>query len=95
MNRMPIEIYFDCESVSSEMRDWLIRCGATFRATIDQPKVEVCTINSGRPSHTYAGSKNIRIFFDPKDQNIALMFLLKFRTLVFRHNLPEQHHVVN
>lgn len=73
------------------MADWLQLSGAMTRFETDHhnPSIEI-RFPGGRQSHVYAGSANIRIFFAPRDYQTGLMFLLKFRSNIYNHNLPSE-----
>lgn len=89
---LPIDLYFDCSQITLDMRDWLVSCGATIRVKEDQPKTVEVSFAGGRTSHMYAGSSQIRIFFAHQDYQTALLFLLKYQSMIYRHNLPENVH---
>ena len=84
------EYYIDLLEFNDVLAQWLVDQGATLYLAEgwESPTWKDFHILLGkRRIHKYAGSNQVRIFFDDSNLNIATAMLLIHSSKVFRHNI--------
>jgi len=81
------EYYVDVV-LTREIESWLLVQGATVSEAINFPGYEV--MFGHRKIHFYAGSDQVRIFFNEDNLSSSTLLLLMWPTSVLAHNLPEE-----
>lgn len=84
------EYYIDLLEFNDTMAHWLIDQGAEVEPLTDwrTPTWNNSHIRFGkRQIHRFAGSSQVRIFFDDTNLDVATALLLIHSSIVFKHNI--------